>query len=69
MGSAVHQPGHVQRERVSEEGGDKESAFETFTPEIHWHGSRDQETEDGHQPQIISAKHKKKKNIVNKLSI
>lgn len=60
VSSTVHQPGHVQRPRVSEERGDKESTFETFTPQVHRHHSWDEETEDGHQPQIVTGKKQKK---------
>lgn len=64
VGSAVYQPSHVQRKRVSEESGNEESTFKTFTPEVHGHKSWDVETEDGHQPQIITGTKKQNKNTI-----
>nr|CAD7407324.1 unnamed protein product [Timema cristinae] len=53
VGGAVHQPGHVEGERVSEQGRDVPGVVPGLPPEVDREEGGGQEADDGYQEQIV----------------
>lgn len=61
MGGRIHQPGHVQRETVAEQGARVKCQVGRLAPEVDWNERRQNETGHQHGPQVVSRLAKKMK--------
>lgn len=54
MGGRVHQPRHIERERVAEHGGHEPGVTERLAPAVHGNNGGENEANEGHQLHVVA---------------